>query len=318
MGRVRIGNFKGPKGEKGEQGEQGIQGPQGPQGPQGETGETGPQGPKGEMGPEGPQGPQGPVGGFDADSQITFETAEERENIISGETSKTIFGKIAKFLSDLKPHAFSSPVDDLTSEDAGSALSANQGRILNTLKLNIANVINNLLTTEAGYALDARQGKILSDRMGALGSLTTGVKTSIVNAINWLKTQLDTTNTNVSNLNSKLADSGWVACGMGNGLSAAEGQAPSVRKIGNVVYLRGSITNGTSWSSHDSFLTIPSGYRPPVSARFIQWGYGTYRYTLSVESNGTCIADHVTNDQNGDFKIPSGSTLRINCSWLVN
>lgn len=204
MGRVRIGNFKGPKGEKGEQGEQGIQGPQGPQGPQGETGETGPQGPKGEMGPEGPRGPQGPAGGFDADSQITFETAEERENIISGETSKTIFGKIAKFLSDLKPHAFSHPVDNLTSEDAESALSANQGRILNAIKLNIANVINNLLTTEAGYALDARQGKILSDRMGALGSLTTGVKTSIVNAINWLKTQLDTTNTNVSNLNSKL------------------------------------------------------------------------------------------------------------------
>lgn len=119
-------------------------------------------------------------------------------------------------------------------------------------------------------------------------------------------------------LNGKLADSGWVACGMGNGLSAAEGQAPSVRKIGNTVYLRGSVTNSTSWSSHDSFLTIPSGYRPSVSARFIQWGYGTYRYTLSVEANGTCVADHVTNNQNGDFKIPSGSTLRINCSWLVN
>lgn len=122
----------------------------------------------------------------------------------------------------------------------------------------------------------------------------------------------------VRELNNKLADSGWVACGMGNGLSAAEGQAPSVRKIGNTVYLRGSVTNSTSWSSHDSFLTIPSGYRPSVSARFIQWGYGTYRYTLSVEANGTCVADHVTNNQNGDFKIPSGSTLRINCSWLVN
>ena len=105
---------------------------------------------------------------------------------------------------------------------------------------------------------------------------------------------------------------------MGNGINTAEGQAPSVRKIGNTVYLRGSVTNSTSWSSHDTFLTIPSGYRPSVSARFIQWGYGTYRYTLSVEANGTCIADHVTNDQNGDFKIPSGSTLRINCSWLVN
>ena len=119
-------------------------------------------------------------------------------------------------------------------------------------------------------------------------------------------------------LNGKLVDSGWITCGMGNGLSAAEGQAPSVRKIGNVVYLRGSVTNGTTWSEHAAFLTIPSGYRPPISARFIQWGYGTYRYTLSVEPTGTCVANHITNDQNGDFKIPSGSTLRINCSWLVN
>lgn len=133
----------------------------------------------------------------------------------------------------------------------------------------------------------------------------------IVPSIPTLKKELES-------LNGKLVDSGWITCGMGNGLSAAEGQAPSVRKIGNVVYLRGSVTNGTTWSEHDAFLTIPSGYRPPISARFIQWGYGTYRYTLSVEPTGTCVANHITNDQNGDLKIPSGSTLRINCSWLVN
>lgn len=75
---------------------------------------------------------------------------------------------------------------------------------LDSKKFDKSNVSNSLLTTEAGYALDARQGKVLSDRIGALGSLTTGVKTSIVNAINWLKSQLDTTNTNVANLNNKL------------------------------------------------------------------------------------------------------------------
>lgn len=75
---------------------------------------------------------------------------------------------------------------------------------LDSKKFDKSNVSNSLLVTEEGFSLDARQGNVLSDRMGALGSLTTGVKTSIVNAINWLKSQLDTTNSNVANLNNKL------------------------------------------------------------------------------------------------------------------
>lgn len=60
-----CGEFKGPQGEKGEKGDTGPQGPQGPQGEKGEkgdTGETGPQGPQGLQGPQGEKGEQGPQG----------------------------------------------------------------------------------------------------------------------------------------------------------------------------------------------------------------------------------------------------------------
>ena len=61
MGRILIGNIKGPQGVQGPQGERGIQGPEGPVGPQGEKGDTGAQGPQGKPGTTGPQGPAGPM-----------------------------------------------------------------------------------------------------------------------------------------------------------------------------------------------------------------------------------------------------------------
>ena len=61
LGRIVVGNIKGPQGIQGPQGERGLQGPAGPVGPQGEKGDTGAQGPKGDKGATGPQGPAGPM-----------------------------------------------------------------------------------------------------------------------------------------------------------------------------------------------------------------------------------------------------------------
>ena len=74
-----------------------------------------------------------------SDSTVKFTQAETRADIKSGETSSTLFGKIMKWFSDLKPHCFISPV-------------------------------NNLLATVAGTALDAVQGKVLYDRITQLNS----------------------------------------------------------------------------------------------------------------------------------------------------
>ena len=160
---------KGPKGDTGAQGPQGIQGPEGPQGPQGEKGDTGAQGPKGDTGPTGPEGPQGPAGKVDADTQIEFNDTGTRENIASGESLKTMLGKIKKWFTDMGNAAFRAVANNLTTESAGShVLDAYQGKMLEDGKLDKANVVNSLLTTEEGYALDARQGKKLDEKISEL------------------------------------------------------------------------------------------------------------------------------------------------------
>lgn len=114
-------------------------------------------------GEQGPKGSQGPPGGIDQDSSVTFEVASARANILSGEKAGVVFGKIAKWFSDLGTAAFQGVSNVLTQTAAGYVLDARQGKVLNDTKLNKASVTNNLSTTAAGYALDARQGKALND-----------------------------------------------------------------------------------------------------------------------------------------------------------
>ena len=69
-----------------------------------------------------------------SDATVTFQQAVERANVESGDALDVAFGKLAKFCTDLKAHAFNAPA-------------------------------NNLTTTQEGYALDARQGKALKDQL---------------------------------------------------------------------------------------------------------------------------------------------------------
>ena len=119
INEIDLGNVKGPKGD---------------------------QGPKGDTGPQGPQGPQGEKGEVDAETSIAFTAASTRANIVSGESIKTIFGKIAKWFTDLKTGAFTT-------------------------------VVNNLTTTAASTVLDGRQGKALNDKITAINSALVTVRT---------------------------------------------------------------------------------------------------------------------------------------------
>ena len=155
MPKVLIGNVAGPKGPKGD---------------------------KGDQGPEGPRGPQGEQGNVNAGSTVSFTEALERENIKSGESCATIFGKIKKFFTDLKTVAFTGSYTDLSNKpeivnnlaatSAGKVLDARQGKALDEAKLNKVDVVNNLVTTEEGKALDARQGKALDGKISELKSKT--------------------------------------------------------------------------------------------------------------------------------------------------
>lgn len=59
-----------------------------------------------------------------------FTEASTRSNIVSGENLSTMFGKIKKWFTDLKSHAFKDLVNNLTTSTTGSALDASQGKIL--------------------------------------------------------------------------------------------------------------------------------------------------------------------------------------------
>lgn len=108
--------------------------------------------PTGAQGPQGPKGDPGSAEDIDT-TPVTFEQASTRENVASGDTVATLFGKISKWFSDLGTAAFKG--------------------------------VSNVLTqTSDGYVLDARQGNVLSTMIGALNNLVTTAKTNLVAAIN--------------------------------------------------------------------------------------------------------------------------------------
>lgn len=99
--------------------------------------------------------------GNTADNTVAFTTASERTKISSGETHATLFGKIARWIADLKTVAFSGNYNDLSN------------------KPTIPTVANNNTTTEAGYALDARQAN--PNVEGSLGAQISALNSGLVN-----------------------------------------------------------------------------------------------------------------------------------------
>jgi hypothetical protein len=51
---------------------------------------------------------------INGDVNVSFTEASSRQSLESGESVKTLFGKLRKWLSDLKPVAFSGSYNDLT------------------------------------------------------------------------------------------------------------------------------------------------------------------------------------------------------------
>ena len=115
---------------------------------------------------------------------VNFETAADREELNSGDTVGTLFGKIKKWLLDLKEAAFCGVKNALNTTDAGYVLDARAGKTLNDkITANITAITNNknslkqgayrdvtnaLTQTEGGKTvLDAYQGKVLNDKIAA-------------------------------------------------------------------------------------------------------------------------------------------------------
>lgn len=121
----------------------------------------------------------------------------------------------------------------------------------------------------------------------------------------------------IETLNSKLQDTGWVNCSLGYGMSVAGGRTPQVRRIGNVVHMRGRIVTSTQWTQHDSIVTIPEGFRPSRDEAFIQSSTGTYRYRIEVMQAGNVVANAITNNTNGNAETTAGYWFALSCTWFL-
>ena len=86
-----------------------------------------------------------------------FETIAERANIESGDTWKTVLGKINKYFGDIKPHAF---LDKITEDYIDNVITQ---KVNNAIQK--AAIVNNAVTTIEGTVLDGRMGKTLQDQI---------------------------------------------------------------------------------------------------------------------------------------------------------
>lgn len=121
-----------------------------------------------------------------SDVAVTFSTADERTNIATGEKLSALFGKIAKWLSDLKTVAFTGsysdltdkptipsntwrPVqDNLTTANSTDCLSANMGKYLYETKANSNH------THDSRYYTETEVNNLLKAKMPVSGGTFTG------------------------------------------------------------------------------------------------------------------------------------------------
>jgi hypothetical protein len=88
----------------------------------------------------------------------TYEQFDEQNTLLDAQN--TLLESIA---ANIEPAEI---INDLTTGGTAVALSAEQGKILNTNKIETSAIVNGLTETNAGKVLDARQGKTLSDKIG--------------------------------------------------------------------------------------------------------------------------------------------------------
>lgn len=103
-------------------------------------------------------------------------------------------------------------------------------------------------------------------------------------------------------------DSGWIYPTLENGWNNSSAHASPVRyrKIGNVVYIAGSITGGTFRST---IFTLPVGFRPggnyQVTLIRATAGYARLHINYDGKNNGRVILENVdgTNEEVSLFNI---------------
>lgn len=123
----------------------------------------------------------------------------------------------------------------------------------------------------------------------------------------------------------KLMDSGWINCTLNTGAFTRYNNdipQPQVRKIGKQVYLRGeakpSVAVTPSTDSDTFIATIPSGYRPSERQQFIMQGSGSYRWMMSIHTDGKIAISRYSNTTTANMNIPAGAWLCCHAQWAID
>lgn len=253
---------------------------------------------------------------------VAFQTAAKRENILSGETHKVIFGKIKKFFTDLKTVAFTGSYNDLTdlpshvkSQIIASAVD------WNTL---IENGVYHIKTTAGTNRPGTNWGMLYVE-----GETSTKFQIFIPDVENakiykryenngWKAWQELT----LLETSGEVYDTGWKAVDCGNGISAwSASDAPRIRRVGKTVELVGIITNSTSFADHDSlFRNIPEDMRPSRNVWSIQQGdiknKTTARWMMTINPGGTVSLNYY--GFSGPLTISKGMCIPVHAIWMVD
>lgn len=157
-------------------------------------------------------------------------------------------------------------------------------------------------------------------------------KVKVSNLSEYLKKRLQiediTTNvgnlsTNVENLSEKInkkqdiiEDTGWIECKYGNGIVPYTSNSHArVRKIGNIVFLQGTLKNNTAWSTHDSILTFDKKFAPSQESRFLCQGSGLNRFLLTVRTTGICKVERYGTTKS--ITVETGAWLNVFATWVT-
>lgn len=125
-------------------------------------------------------------------------------------------------------------------------------------------------------------------------------------------------NASLSELIGELQDTGWVGVTLGYGISEMSGRTPQVRRIGNIVYMRGRVTAITIWEQHDSMITIPEGFRPEKDTPFIQSSTGSFRYRMEIMTTGKVVANGITNNTYGNYTAEVDQWFALESTLVIN
>lgn len=157
-----------------------------------------------------------------------------------------------------------------------------------------------------------------------VGNLSTNVENLSTNVEN-LSENVGNLSTNVKNLSENIdkkqdiiEDTGWIECKYGNGIVPYTSNSNArVRKIGNIVFLQGTLKNNTAWSTHDSILTFDKKFAPSQESRFLCQGSGLNRFLLTVRTTGICKVERYGTNQSQGITIKTGAWLNVFATWVT-